>query len=94
MTSETLAGLAGLVLSVIFEYVPGVEAWFGALDAVMKRLVMLGLMLVVAVAVYFAACYTPWQSVTCDNTGIVVLIEAFVAALVANQVAHKVFKKS
>lgn len=94
MTSEQLAGLTGIVLQLLFEYLPGVSDWFGGLTAVTKRLTMAGLMAVTAVGVYFASCYTMWAAVSCDNAGIMSLISAFVAALVANQGAHLLFKRS
>jgi hypothetical protein len=55
---------------------------------------MAGLMLVVAAGAFLAACYTPWELVTCDNAGIIALVEAWIAAIVANQAAHLVFKKA
>ena len=94
MTSEQLAGLTGIVLQLLFEYLPGVSGWYDGLTVQVKRLTMAGLMLVVAASVYGLSCYTVWTSVTCDSVGIQTLISAFIAALVANQGAHLVFKKS
>lgn len=88
MTSELLASIAGIVLSLVFSYLPGASIWFGLLEPIHKRLVMILLILVVAVAVFGLSCSGWWPTVTCDQAGIHGLIEAFVAALIANQATY------
>ena len=51
MESNIVAGIAGLVLSLFFGYVPGARSWFEALDGVRKAQVMAGLLIVAAAAV-------------------------------------------
>lgn len=91
MTDVILAGAAGVLLSLIFAYVPGLRPWYAGLDGDTKRLVMLGALVVVALAVYGLSC-AGWDaligvSVTCDQAGAVALGRAFVMALIANQAA-------
>lgn len=88
MEANVVAGVAGILLSLIFGYVPGLRPWFEALDAVRKAQVMAGLLLLAAAGLFGAACYTPWAVVECSEAGFWQLVELFVAALVANQATY------
>lgn len=92
MTAEILAVIAGVVLSLLFSYVPGLNAWFAALESTYKRLIMLGLLLVSAGAVYGLACLGWGASfgiaLTCDQAGAIELLKAFGLAAIANQAAY------
>lgn len=89
MENNAIAGFAGLLLSLLFGYVPGLRDWYEALDGVRKAQVMAGLLLLATVLIYLAGCYTPWDvGVTCDEPGFWALVEMFLAALVANQAAY------
>lgn len=94
MTAETLALYSGIALSLIFSYVPGLAGKFAGLDATIKRLVMLGLLLVVALAVVGIACAGFASEiglvVTCDKPGFVGVLKAFVFAMIANQATYQV----
>ena len=94
MNSTELAALAGLILQLLFEYLPGVEGWYGKLTPQYKRLVMLSLLILAAGGSYAAACYTPWKAVECNQAGIWQLIAAVFAAVAVNQSAHKLLKKA
>ncbi len=39
MTVEQLGAIAGVILSLLFSYVPGLSDWFSALPATTKRLI-------------------------------------------------------
>jgi hypothetical protein len=92
MTAEFLAGIVGIGLSLIFSYVPGLNAKFAALDATYKRLIMLGLLVLTAGVVYGLACIG-WAAnlginLTCDQAGLQELLKALFAAAIANQTAY------
>jgi len=94
MTADGLALYAGVVLSMLFSYVPGLNTWFAALESIYKRLIMLGLLLLTAGAVYGIACLG-WGgdlgvALTCDKQGLVELVRAFVLAMIANQAAYQI----
>jgi hypothetical protein len=92
MTAETLAGLLGSLLALLFAYVPGFQDWFNALTGVYKRLAMAIGLIIVAAAVFGLSCAGlaakfGWQ-LTCDVTGAIGFIQVLIAALVANQGAY------
>lgn len=88
MNQETLAALAGVVISLAFSYVPGLSTKYDALDGTRKRLVMLGVLLVVAVGAFGASCAGIAQYAACDMAGAKTMLDAFIAAAVANQATH------
>ena len=89
MTENTVGLLAGALLALLFGYAPGLRPWYEALEPTRKALVMAAALLVAAVLLYGAACYTPWPvGVTCDEAGFWTLAQLFIAALVANQATY------
>lgn len=89
MTPEILSAIAGVVISLAFFYIPGLNSWYAALPGDRKRLVMLGALLIAALGVYLLAC-SPYAGqfnipITCDDSGWIALLKAFVAAAIANQ---------
>jgi hypothetical protein len=106
MTSELLASLCAVLLSLAASYLPGFSAWFSALESLPKRLVMLGLLAALSAACYGLACagllpllvpqtgaLEPGLSLTCDTPGALALLKAFLAALLANQATYQISKK-
>jgi hypothetical protein len=89
MSAETLSLISGAVLSLIFSYVPGATDWFEPFPSQVKRLIMLFLLLSTSAVVYSLACLgwgTTWNiAVTCDQKGLMGLIEQTVIAIIANQ---------
>jgi len=97
MTPEELAGLAGLLLSLVMNYVPSIGDWYAGMDTTKQRLVMLALLLVVSVSVMIGNCLGYGAEVgfiyTCDVPGAVELLRVFIAALIANQVTYAISPK-
>ena len=85
MSAESLSAIAGLLLSLVFSYVPGLAPRFDALDGTTKRLVMLLLLAAVSAAAFLLSCNGVLPLVTCDKPGALGLLQTFIAALVANQ---------
>jgi hypothetical protein len=56
-TPALVAAVAAVVLSLLFTYVPGLRVWYGALTSQVKSLIMLGLMVICAVAITALAQY-------------------------------------
>lgn len=91
MDATVLAGVAGVLLSLIFGYVPGLKQWFDGLDSMYRRLIMLGALVVVTAGAFGLAC-VGWfnMPLTCDQAGLEGLVTAFIAALVANQATYSI----
>jgi hypothetical protein len=96
ITPEEISAAAGILLSLGFSYIPGVQKRFAELDPTHKRLVMLGLLLACALCVFGLSCAGPgfppgpWPAFTCDRDGAWELARVFVAALIANQAAFSI----
>lgn len=86
MTAEGLGIVAGIVISLLFAYVPGLDIWYAKLPGTQKRLIMLGALLISALGAIGLGCIG-WDgvSVTCDQAGAKGMVEAFVLAVIANQ---------
>ena len=90
MTDNLLVGIAGILLSLGFGYIPGLSDWYAALDGVRKAPAMAVLLLGAAVGVFLAGGYSPWQFATCDEAGMWGLVELLITALVANQATYQI----
>lgn len=97
MDENTLSLIAGAVLSLLFSYVPGLSDWFDKLDGVYKRLVMALLLLAVSLGIVGLACAGLAADfglvTTCDRTGVIAVLQAFLIALAANQTMYAISKK-
>ena len=88
MTSGKIAAAAGIVLSLLFSYVPGVSKWYNGLGKIEKQGTM-GVALIAATAALFGlSCAGFLDAVTCDAGGAVAAIGMLIDALVANQATY------
>lgn len=88
VTPEQLGAFAGILLSLIFAYVPGAKTWYNAKTGEQRALIMLGLLLLVTLGIFGLSCVAPTYlpfAVACTQAGAWELLFVFVAALVANQ---------
>ncbi len=91
MTATQLASIAGLILSLAFSYIPGLSDLFAKQDGTRKRLIMAGLILLSAAG---ALAYKCAGLSECYTANLNEYVQAFIAALVANQAAYLVSPKS
>src|SRR5579859_1776914 len=93
VTSDILAGAAGIVLSLLFSFVPGLAQWFAVKDPTWKRLTMLIAVVIVAAGAFGLSCLKvaglPF-TVECSQTGAVGLAQAVVVCLIANQSTDRI----
>lgn len=97
MTDVILTGTAGVVLSVLFEYVPGLSEWYNKLKDNSQRLIMLGLLVLTAAVIFGLNC-AGWfggkiPAVSCSDKGLQDLIWLLVVAVAANQGTHKILPR-
>lgn len=98
MDVTLLTGLVGALVSLLAGYVPSFSEWFDGLESIYKRLIMLGLGVLVSATAIGLACvgYATilGLKVTCDQTGVVEAIKALVAFMIGNQTTYTFLKKS
>lgn len=96
ISQEELSAAAGILLSLGFSYLPGIKEKFAGLSPTNKRLVMLGMLALVALAVFALGCteleWAGW--VSCSEAGAWALARIFIAAVIANQAAFEVAPRS
>ena len=90
----SLSAIAGMVLSLGLEYVPGIAGRYEGLTAVQKRLVMLVLLLLSAGGLYGLSCADLVLYVECSAQGILELLGMVGVAIGVNQGTHRLIKKS
>jgi hypothetical protein len=85
--TPTLIAMGGAaLLSLAFSYIPGLRVKFAGVDPTYKRLVMVGLCALFALAVMGVTCLNLWTTnLTCDQKGWVQAAWFFGAAVIANQ---------
>jgi hypothetical protein len=93
MSSEQLLVILGAASALLFAYVPGFASWFGPLEATIKRLIMLGLLVVITGAVFGLSCAGISSAVVCSQQGAVSLVTAFISAVIANQATFAILPK-
>ena len=94
MSAESLSLVTGTLLSLIFSYVPGVHNSYSNLEPTMKRLIMLGLLIVVSGSIYGLSCLGWVQeggvAITCNQSGLMALIRQTLIAIIANQSVYAI----
>jgi hypothetical protein len=88
MTPEALASFAGIGLSLIMSYVPGLSTWYESRPSTSKRAVMALMLLVTAIGSAIWTCSQPQAGDVfrmCLGSSWRAYAQAFVAALVASQ---------
>lgn len=89
VSSELIVSIAGIVLSLLFSYIPGLRTWYAALITETKQLIMLGLLILVTAAIYALGCYGILDTgIVCGKEGIIALVQMLVYGLVSNQAAY------
>lgn len=94
MSAECLSMIAGTLLSLVFSYIPGAKEWFMKFDPTVKRLVMLTLIFITAGCIFGLAC-SAWAtdlgiSITCNQSGLLGLVQQVVLAIIANQGVYSI----
>jgi len=94
MSSEQLASIAGIVLSLALSYIPGLSAWYNALVSQRKAAFMALLLVLVTAGTLAYQCRADLAG--CASANWETYLSALVAALVANQAVYLItrpFKK-
>jgi len=90
MTAEQISAIAGVLLSLFFSYFPKVRDWFDALQPNQKRIVMLGIMAAVILALFGGSCVKLVNAFACTWIGAGDALWLFVLCVIANQSAYAI----
>lgn len=96
MSPEVLSAVAGALLSVLMNYIPGLSAAFDRMSADRQRLVMALMLLLAAIGTAVWTCTSPEAgglSICLGATNWRAVIQSFVFALMANQAADRISPK-
>ena len=91
LTPEILSAIAGVVLSLAFSLIPGLNIKFASLVPEVKRLIMAGLLLVTSGGILGLSCWGILESgISCDQQGLIRLVWMFILAIMANQSVYQI----
>lgn len=96
MTPDIVVSSAGILLSLLFSYVPGFASWYQPLDNTWKRVIMLGFLLLICGGALGLVCLgwmTFGELVVCTRDGAFYMVKVFVLALIANQATYQISPK-
>lgn len=97
ISASAITAVAGTVLSVGFLYIPGFREWYAAKQDTEKRLIMAGLILLVALVVVGLSCSGAWPLVECtEQSGMEIakaVVEALAAGIVLNQSVYSILPR-
>jgi hypothetical protein len=86
VTSEFLVGAVAVIQSLVFMYIPGLNAWYAAKSVITKRLFMLGLLVVTSSAVFGLGCANILTTdLVCNKNGVIELLRLIGIAIWSNQ---------
>ena len=91
LSPDFIAIIAGAVLSLFFSYFPNVNTTYAALDDGKKKLIMLGILVLVAIAIFAMGCFqvVVIPGFTCDKATAVQFGWILFYAILANQGTFK-----
>lgn len=93
LTPAIVLAIAGGILAIAMEYLPWVAKGYNALEDDYQRLVMLGLIAVVAFGAYGLSCAGVIDVFLCTLTGFWNAIGLFIATLIGNQTVSKLLPR-
>ena len=95
VTPELLAYLLSGLAAILFDWFPGLSAWYGTLSEFKKRQLMAALLLAIILTIFSASCAGVLSAgFGCDRSGFAALIQIYLIATGINQGAHALFKPS
>lgn len=96
MSPELIAATAGVILSLLMNYIPGLNTAFDRLSANGQRLAMAALLLITSIGIAIWTCTDPEQgglSICLGDTNWRAVVQAFIFALIANQASDRISPK-
>ena len=93
MTGEQLGTTAGVILGLVFEYLPGLGKWYQAQEDNIQRLILLGSMALVAGTIFGMGCAGLSDTFACTKEGAFEAIKVFVSGVISSQATYLVMPR-
>jgi len=95
MTNEFIAGIAGIVMSLAFDFAPFVKDWYEKLLPGKKRLIATGLGFGVVAVMFLLSCGNLFDvsSFTCNQAGVEEALGIWVTYVLVNQTTYGLIVK-
>ena len=93
MTGEQLGTTAGVILGLVFEYLPGLAKWYQAQEDNVQRLILLGAMLLVTLTIFGMGCAGLSDTFACTKEGAYQAIKVFVSGIISSQATYLVMPR-
>ena len=91
---ELISAGVGVILSLIFSYIPPLAQWYYGIDEKYRGLVMVGLTILSALGIFGLSCTGLFNWVACTKAGALDLVKAVLIILGSNQIAYMVSPES
>jgi len=94
LNADLLAAVAGMVISLVCSYVPGIAPRWAGLDGAWKRFCMALALIFVSAIIVALSCAGVLQGVECSQKGVWAVLSALFSALVVNQSVYAITARS
>jgi len=89
VTPDKMTAFAGIAISLLMSYTPGLNARYAALSGDWKRMIQLGLIVLAAVGIMVTSCQGWYHFVTCTPANVENIVWSVIMAAIANQTAYQ-----
>ena len=93
MTGDQLGTTAGVVLGLVFEYLPGLAKWYQEQEDNVQRLILLGAMALVTLTIFGMGCAGLSETFACTKEGAFEALKVFVSGIISSQAAYLVLPR-
>lgn len=90
ITPEILSMAAGIIVSVVLSYIPGLRPKWALLDPDYKRLILLIILALLSLGIVLLSCYGVIPFIVCDKGGLIKFLTIFGASVISSQAAYMV----
>lgn len=90
LTTAVISGIAGMILSLALNFIPGLRVKWAGLQEDTKKAYMALLVLATGGLIALSSCLNLWVIVQCDKPGLMYLVQVVFFTLVGNQVTYLV----
>lgn len=97
---DIISSGSGIIASMVMQWIPRLNDWWDKFTPGQKAGFMTLLMALFSAAIYGISCagwldgLIPGLGITCDKTGIQMLVRAFFFAMIGNQTTYSLIKKT